>query len=334
MGGRALLTDSLPCPESVDARTPTGCSYGARGVDDLWGGGGHGPLWHWRNLAEGILPSYLGAYGVEAPAGGLEGRYEVRYDAVSEGAWLWNETRRVVLSGETERSLDATLGYVDRHGLGGVAIWELAGDYGWRDGEGEYRAGSTLTARTRARLEGAGPYDTAPTDLPPPERALELRISVVDVPIGEENYPLRATLEIENTGAVDLPAGSELRFLLPTSTPDTLGASPAGFSVVRSGHPDPDNVGGLDGTFHTVATTLDACLPAGGTARLELVHFLPASGPTGWRVRVGGASFGVAADHPEVAVVRPDEEAAAALRCGPPATGRDDGIEVGPAQFR
>jgi chitinase len=59
---------------------------------------------------------------------------------------LWNNTKKVFLSTEDEQSLGAKADYVVNKGLGGIMIWELAGDYAWNATAGEYRMGDTLTS--------------------------------------------------------------------------------------------------------------------------------------------------------------------------------------------
>ena len=89
---------------------------------------------------------------------GLTGTYTRFYNSTLVAPWLWNNTKKVFLSTEDEQSLGAKADYVVNQGLGGIMIWELAGDYAFNAAAGEYRMGNTLTNLLHSKLTVAGPY--------------------------------------------------------------------------------------------------------------------------------------------------------------------------------
>ena len=134
------------------------CGTGAVGIDNVWYDldkngkpvpGGGNPLWHALNLEKGIVPDYLDAYKVTDKT--LVGTYQANYSATLAAPWLWNATKQVFISTETEQSMKAKADYIIANGIGGVMIWEMAGDYAWHPtkngGKGEYFMGTTLTTK-------------------------------------------------------------------------------------------------------------------------------------------------------------------------------------------
>ncbi len=114
------------------------CGTGATGIDNVWYDldsqgnpvpGGGNPLWHALNLQNGIVPDYLDAYKVTDKT--LTGTYVPNYSAALVAPWLWNATKQVFISTETEQSIKAKAQYIVDNGIGGAMIWELAGDYDW-----------------------------------------------------------------------------------------------------------------------------------------------------------------------------------------------------------
>lgn len=63
------------------------------------------------------------------PAHQVSGTYTRHYDNVAKAPWLWNAEKQVFLSSEDKQSIAEKAGYVVDKGIGGVLIWELAGDY-------------------------------------------------------------------------------------------------------------------------------------------------------------------------------------------------------------
>jgi len=50
------------------------------------------------------------------------------FDDETKTPWLYNEDRRIAVSYESERSIQFKISYVERMGLGGVMVWEVAFD--------------------------------------------------------------------------------------------------------------------------------------------------------------------------------------------------------------
>ena len=124
--GEAPLPPGMPHPpgtgDNVGSTVPPG--YGAQGIDNIWCDldkdgneifAGVNPMWHAKNLENGILGSYLPMMGFD-PAAGVEnqlvGTYNRYYDEVAVAPWLWNETKKVFLSTEDEQSIAAKAQYV------------------------------------------------------------------------------------------------------------------------------------------------------------------------------------------------------------------------------
>jgi GH18 family chitinase len=207
-GDRGLWGQASPGPTLCDAQEGVGritdCGPGAVGIDDLWTprrgaedggerqGDGLNPLWHSMNLENGILPDYLPRYGLDAAdqRDQLTGTYRRYFDEVARASWLWNEQKRVVLSGEDAESLSAKLDYIVGRGIGGIALWELSGDYGWepegRDGRGQYGPGTTLTVQAYERFATAPPYQVESSSGPVPMESVDLRVNVIGFPPGDE----------------------------------------------------------------------------------------------------------------------------------------------------
>lgn len=128
-GTTALINSSLTC-----AGVPQ-CGEGAVGIENLWHHldtngkpvpGGGNPLWHALNLEQGIIADYLAMYGVTDTT--LTGTYQPNYSATMAVPWLWNATKRVFISTETAHSIGAKARYIVDNDIGGIMIWELAGD--------------------------------------------------------------------------------------------------------------------------------------------------------------------------------------------------------------
>lgn len=333
--GTAPAPDSASCPPGLAGGARTRCGDGAVGIDDLWGesrdrherGGGSNPLWHALNLERGIVPSYLEAFGLDPvgdPRDGISGDYRSHYDEVAEAPWLWNEDKGVFLSIQDERSFRSKLRYVEDRGIGGIALWELAGDYDWhperRGGKGEYAQGSVLASLARRTFDGAPPYQSRLADRVMPGKALDVRVELSGFEPGDRNYPITPVLRITNRTGATLPGGTEVRFDLPTSTTDVVLARGPGarLRVEESGHEGPGNVGGLEGDFHRVVVSLSPCRPLGPSEsrEIELVYYLPISGPSNFTITVGGSSFALAFERPSLQTVSPPSIAESSRDCG------------------
>ena len=120
---------------------------------------GSNPLWHAKNLENGINPSYLEIYGLTPETDAddvLTGTYTRFYDDVAVAPWLWNAEKKVFLSIEDEQSMETKVDYVINNGLGGIMFWELAGDYDYDSAKGEYFMGSSLTTLAYDKFNQSG----------------------------------------------------------------------------------------------------------------------------------------------------------------------------------
>ncbi|MGH3680361.1 MAG: chitinase C-terminal domain-containing protein, partial [Natronosporangium sp.] len=312
-GGSNGLWGSAPstdCPIGL-----TQCGNGAVGIDNLWHdleggqevGAGSNPLWHARNLADGRIGSYAGAYGLDPagdPADALVGSYTAQYSAAHVAPWLWNSTKRVFLSTETEQSLGTKADYVVDNGIGGVMLWELAGDFGWDGQAGEWFMGDSLVSLLHDRFASAAPYRATKANVTLPAQTVDVGLELVGYPLGDNNYPISPKLRVTNRTGQTLPGGTAFEFDYPTSAPPSLGQQ-SGWSLTHlssdhTGH----NRGGLRGDFHRVRLTLPSwqSLAAGASAEVQLAYQLPIAGPSNVTVSFGGQTFRLAYDHPRGAV--------------------------------
>ena len=134
-------------------------------------------MWHAKNLQDGRPGSYLTAYGLTPgtdPTDTLTGTYVRSYSAALAAPWLWNAQKRVFLSTEDDQSIGAKADYVVTKGIGGIMIWELAGDYAFNTGRNEYFFGNTLTNLIYDRFRTAAPYGATKSNIalpgPDPQR--------------------------------------------------------------------------------------------------------------------------------------------------------------------
>ena len=91
--------------------------------------------------------------------------------------WLWNSTKGVFLSTEDEMSIAAKTSYVAGKGLGGVMIWELAGDYAFDSTKNQYHIGDTLISKINDGLRGAAPYGASKAGRTMPAAVLNVDVS-------------------------------------------------------------------------------------------------------------------------------------------------------------
>ncbi|GII88164.1 hypothetical protein Ssi03_61540 [Sphaerisporangium siamense] len=331
--GTAALPDQGKCQPGTGpgsgASTPVACGNGAQGIDNIWHdlgnlgqeiASGSNPMWHARNLQEGVAPSYLRAYtDVGADAGGLKGSYEEKYDDTLQASWLWNQEKKVFLSTENDASIDAKIEYVKDNKLGGVMMWELAGDYA-QDEDGEYGMGYDLTDRLDEGLRGSGGYQTTrqgETTLP--GDVVDVTAELVDYPTQKDPnskddpfYPMRPTLRITNDTDVTLTAGTEISFDIPTATPPLLtdeNYQKFGKNLTVEEGRSGANVGGLGADFHRVTMKLDYCgdLAPGAKRDIILRHYLPLTGPANVTLKSGSRTYGITRnDQSDTTVVSPD----------------------------
>uniref|UniRef100_UPI0025F95882 chitinase C-terminal domain-containing protein n=1 Tax=uncultured Microbulbifer sp. TaxID=348147 RepID=UPI0025F95882 len=314
LGGSAALPAQSECPEGTGGASD--CGNGAIGIDNMWHdldsngnemGAGSNPMWHAKNLENGILGSYLSDYGLDPandPDDALSGSYVRNYDSVSEAPWLWNAQKNVFISTEDEESMDAKVQYVIDQGVGGIMFWELAGDYDWDAENGEYYMGDTLTTLAYDKFATAPKYRETRTDRTVPAEALDIAIEVTGFKLGDQNYPLNPKLNITNNTGGTLPGGTEFEFDMPTSTSNIItDQSGAGLEVIEDGaNTGSGNVGGLENEFHRVRFSLPAWqdLADGETWDMTLNYYLPVSGPQAYTATVNGTSYALAFEYPDL----------------------------------
>ena len=320
LNGRAALPDQSECPPGTGLVAK--CGHGAIGIDNLWHdidergsevAGGSNPLWHAKNLERGIMPEYLKAWGLNPetdPDDRLTGVYEPYYDSVAIGSWLWNSRKKVFLSIESKKSLSKKVEYVIDNQIGGIMIWELAGDYGWNEQKKEYGYGMELTDHAHQLLSKATAYGNRRTDDVMPKQAVDITAEIYGFKVGDQNYPLNPKLKITNRSGVTLPGGTEFRFDMPTSAPDGISdQSGFGLRVIKSGaNASGNNIGGLKHTFHHLAFNLPGWkqLRHGESIELTLNYYLPITGPQAWTVTINGQNYALKFEYPSLPLARFD----------------------------
>ncbi|MGI5185714.1 chitinase C-terminal domain-containing protein [Dactylosporangium sp. CA-152071] len=307
--GRAALPDQTKCPAgtggAIGSTTP--CGNGAVGIDNLWHDeelnaevpAGANPMWHAKNLQEGRAGDYLEAYGLTPatdPEDRITGTYTRNYSSALVAPWLWNAQKQVFLSTEDDQSLGTKADYVVNKGIGGVMIWELAGDYAWDAARNEWYMGNTLTNLLYDKFKTAAPYGAKKANITLPTQTLNVGVQMGGFALGDNNYPINPELRlINNTGAA-IPAGSQLEFDYPTTAPGNLGQQSGwALTTVSTGHTG-SNVGGLKGDFHRVRLNVPA-IAAGSYAEVTLNYQLPISGPSNFTLTIGGQTYALAADY-------------------------------------
>ncbi|MFC6089031.1 chitinase C-terminal domain-containing protein [Saccharothrix lopnurensis] len=320
--GRAALPDQAKCPpgtgSAVGSTTP--CGNGAVGIDNLWhdstaGGAevpsGVNPMWHAKNLEHGITPDYLGQHGLDPandPTDRVTGTYRRHYDSTLTAPWLWNADKKVFLSTEDEESIAAKAKYVADKGIGGIMIWELAGDYRFDAAKGQYTVGDTLLTKIDEGLRGAAPYGNRKASGATPTDVLDVSATVSGFALGDSNYPITPKLRITNNSTTTVPGGTKIGFDYGTSAPGSM-ADQSGFGlrVTAKGHSGP-NVGGLKGDFQHVELTLPTWQPLapGASVEVALSYQLPIASPSNFTLTFGGKSYAIASDHPRAGARGPD----------------------------
>ncbi|MEW2529121.1 glycosyl hydrolase family 18 protein [Streptomyces sp. NPDC047071] len=316
-GGQDGLWGTSSLPQQGDCPLGTGgrgghsdCGMGAEGIDNIWHdiedgkevAAGSNPLWHAKNLQRGTTPGYLKSYGLDTAKqeNRLSGRYEEKYSSELEAPWLWNADKKVFLSTENERSIDAKAEYVKDNGIGGVMLWELAGDYAERPG-GEYGMGYDLTTRLDKSLRAAGPYGAtkAGQGRTLPRKVIDADVDLVDFPTAEKDfYPLQPKLRITNNSGQTLGQGTEISFDIPTSAPPVIkDGDYKEMPIVKPGRTGP-NKGGLKADFHRVTIELGYCedIPPGKSMDIDVKYYLPITGPANTTVKIGDEEYGITGD--------------------------------------
>ncbi|GGY56778.1 hypothetical protein GCM10011297_31890 [Bacterioplanes sanyensis] len=307
--GKAALPSQTDCPPGTGISTP--CGFGALGLNNLWHdkdangveiGAGSNPMWHAKNLQQGILGSYLAAYGFSADTQ-LTGNYQRYFDDIAQAPWLWNAEQRVFLSTEDEQSMAAKVEYVIDQGVGGIMFWELAGDYDWLPDRQEFFIGDRLTTIAYNAFRDAPPYETVAADnIDRPQQVVALNYDFVGYMVGDNNYPLNPTLRLTNRGEQAIPGGTQIEFNMPTATSSVINdQSGMGLTVIADGsNTASGNVGGLENDFHRVRLTLPSwkALAAGDSLDITMNYYLPVPLPNGMRVRVGDDVYGTRQEYP------------------------------------
>lgn len=309
-GTTALVNSTVTC---AGVKT---CGEGAVGIDNLWHDldtngqpvpGGGNPLWHALNLQNAIVPDYLDAYKVTEKT--LTGTYAAHYSATMAAPWLWNATKRVFLSTETAQSIDAKTKYIVDNNIGGIMIWELAGDYAWHatknGGRGEYFMGNTLTTNIFNAFKLAGPYGNLRAEGPMPASSAKVSIELGGWKMGDSNFPINPVMTLTNKSTKTIPGGTVVEFSYPVSAPANMSdQSGYGLMVTLAGYTGPNNIGGFKANFNKAKFTIPAwqSLPPGGSLSLTLNYQLPISGPSAYVITVGGVRYALADEYPELPV--------------------------------
>ncbi|NMH64240.1 glycoside hydrolase [Shewanella sp. SHSM-M6] len=336
--GLAAYPDQTACPTGTGDGTAN-CGYGAQGIDNLWHDldihgaemfAGSNPMWHAKNLEQGISGSYLADYGLDPslPSDRLTGTYERHYDAVAESSWLWNPLKKVFLSTEDEQAMGRKVQYVLDKGIGGVMFWELAGDFAWypsrNAGQGEFYIGDTMTSIAYNAFATATPYGNRLSNQPRPQQALDLSASLSGFKQGDSNYPITPTLTISNHSHVTIPGGAEIAFDIATATSAVISdESGMGLTVVADGsNAAGNNIGGLEKDFHRVKFTLPSwkSLAPGASFAGSIKYYLPVAMPSNFSVSFNGETYGFGSEGagPQLPSADCDTEPAA---CPPPEDG-------------
>ncbi|MYM87813.1 chitinase [Rugamonas sp. FT82W] len=309
-GTTPLVNDTVTC---AGVKT---CGTGAVGIDNVWHDldangkpvpGGGNPLWHALNLQNAIVPDYLDAYGVTEKT--ITGTYAANYSATMAAPWLWNATRKVFISTETAQSMAAKTQYVIDNAIGGVMIWELAGDYAWdasrNGGKGEYFMGYTLTTNIYNAFKAASPYGATRAESAMPASSAKVGISLGGWALGDSNYPINPVMTVTNNTTVTIPGGSVVEFDYPVSAPANMSdQSGYGLVVTKAGYTGPNNIGGFKANFNHAKFTIPSwqSLAPGASVSLTLNYSLPISGPSAYVVTVNGVRYALSDEYPGLPV--------------------------------
>lgn len=174
---------------------------GATGEDNIWHDkdangneepAGSNPLWHVKNLLENK-------------------DYQYFFDDVTKTPYVWNEKKKVFLTYEDEKSIQAKLDYVIKNKLGGVMIWELDGDYGEKK-DGKYCIGDKLTTYIDSYFKKADPLVIDKTKKLAPSKNYEVKFT------GKYDHPnYDFSMKLVNNTNEQIKPGWKLQFDLPKS---------------------------------------------------------------------------------------------------------------------
>ncbi|MFC3449059.1 chitinase C-terminal domain-containing protein [Amycolatopsis speibonae] len=312
--GNAPLPDQKQCPPGTGSQvgSTVPCGNGAIGIDNLWHDmsmtgaevpAGANPMWHAKNLENEIVPDYLEKYGLDPkknPKDRLSGTYDRYYDNSMVTPWLWNNDKKVFLSTEDEESLATKAKYVADKGIGGVMIWELAGDYAFDNAKGQYFMGDTLITKINDGLRGAAPYGNSKSGRPAPSSVLNANVKLTGFALGDANYPITPQMRITNNSTTTIPGGTKIEFDYGTSAPGSMSdQSGFGLAVTSKGHSGP-NSGGMKGDFQHVAVTVPSWqnIAPGATVEVRLNYYMPIASPSNFTFTFGGTTYAIASDNP------------------------------------
>ncbi|SMC17838.1 chitinase [Andreprevotia lacus DSM 23236] len=290
------------------------CGQGAVGIDNIWYDldangnpvpGGGNPLWHALNLQNGIVPSYLDAYKVTDKT--IVGTYAPNYSSTLVAPWLWNATKKVFISTETEQSINAKADYIVSNGIGGAMIWEMAGDYAWdatrNGGKGEYFMGTTLTTDLYNKFTAASAYGNKRAETAMPATTADVRVTLGGWKLGDQNYPINPVMTVTNATGATLPGGTVIEFDYPVSAPSNMSdQSGYGLKVTNAGYSGPNNVGGFKANFNHVQFAIPSwqSLAPWASVDLTLNYQLPISGPSNYTVTIGGVKYSLKQEYPNL----------------------------------
>ncbi len=324
--GQAVFPDQANCPKGTGEGDKNFCGNGAIGIDNLWHDtendreipAGSNPLWHTKNLENGITGSYLASYGLNPetdPDDQFTGTYTRHYDSVAVAPWLWNADKKVFLSTEDEESMGTKLDYVINNGLGGVMFWELAGDFDYDAAKGEYFMGSTMTSLAYNKFNQSGTtYNNTigNADFVVPEKMVNISFIAEDFPEGDDNYPISPTFKFTNNSELDL-SGATISFDVPVSTSaifkSNWNATKKLDIKVRTNASNAagNNIGGFENEFHRFSIKLinqyggiEEAFAPNQSVSAEVMYYMPISGPANFTIEKNGQTYAFKFEYPHL----------------------------------
>jgi chitinase len=324
--GQAALPNQADCPKGTGKGDKNNCGHGAIGIDNLWHDtennrevpAGSNPLWHVKNLENGIIGSYSTAYGLDPlndESDKFVGTYTRHYDSVAVAPWLWNDTKKVFISTEDEESMATKVDYVIDNGLGGVMFWELAGDFDYDTANGEYYIGSTMTSIAYDKFKQSGtPYGTEKgnKNFAIPDEMVDVRFVAKDFPVGDDNYPISPTFAFINNSDIDF-SGAKISFDVPVSTSAIFKSNWNATKKLKmaidqnASNSAGNNIGGFENDFHRFSITLTnewggqtESFSSGETVNAQVMYYMPMSGPVNFTIEKGGKTFAFKAEYPNL----------------------------------
>ncbi|PCK31089.1 glycosyl hydrolase family 18 protein [Pseudoalteromonas piscicida] len=332
--GQAALPNQADCPPGTGSGDKNKCGNGAVGIDNLWHDkndvglevpAGSNPLWHVKNLQNGVLGSYLSDYGLDPsnnPEHQITGTYTRRYDPVAVAPWLWNADKNVFLSIEDEESMAAKVDYVINQELGGIMFWELAGDYDYDTSKNEYFMGSSLTSLAYNKFNQSGtPYSVKQGNksFVKPAVAVDVKFAAKDFPAGDANYPIAPTFAFTNNSDIDL-SGAKISFDVPVATSAIFKSNwnaqeKLGMAVeVNGSNAAGNNIGGFENEFHRFSITLvnewggtPKSFAPGETINAQVMYYMPISGPVNFVVEKDGNRYAFASEYKDLPLATPGD---------------------------